>query len=354
MYTESEINANSNMKNPSFLTQLNDAYGFLLPGAQIQKFGDGHIHKTFLIDDGVRQYILQQFNNSVFKNPERISHNHAILLDQINANQLPFELPLPIPNLNGELFTVIDGDYFRLSPFITGKCINEVDNSHQAYLAAKAFAHFIKAGIHIDASLFQEVIPGFNDLELRYNQLLEALSKTEREVTGELQVLVDFYLSQKDLVEEYLFWKERLPLRLTHNDTKINNLIFSENLNKVIAIIDLDTLTAGYVYYDFGDLVRTVACTEGENSTNWNNIDVDQDKFDALLNGLLEIGDGTFTKDEIQSLSFGGKMMTCIMGFRFLADYLNGNIYYTIHYEAQNLHRAKNHMHLLMALRKRR
>jgi len=338
------------MKNASFLSQLNDAYGLKLLEQQIQKFGDGHIHKTFLIDEGVHQFILQRFNNSVFKNPERISHNHAILLDQIDTHELPFDLPLPIPNLKGELFTVIDGDYFRLAPFIRGKCINEVKNSHQAYLASKAFAQFIKAGIHIDASLFQEVIPGFNDLELRYNQLLEALSKTKRKVSGELKALVDFYLSQKDLVEEYLFWKNKLPLRLTHNDTKINNLIFSEDLTEVNAIIDLDTLTAGYVYYDFGDLVRTVACTEGESSTNWENIDFDQSKYNALLKGFLEIGEGNFTEAEIGSLPFGGKMMTCIMGFRFLADYLNGNIYYTIHYEEQNLHRAKNHMYLLIAM----
>jgi Ser/Thr protein kinase RdoA (MazF antagonist) len=340
------------MRNPSFLSQLNDAYGLRLRGEQIQKFGDGHIHKTFLIDDGVHLFILQQFNNSVFKNPERISHNHAILLDQIDTSALPFELPLPIPNLKNELFTIIDRDYFRLSPFIAGNCINEVNNSHQAYLAAKAFAQFIQAGIHIDATLFQEVITGFNDLELRYNQLLEALSTTKREVSGELEKLVEFYLSQKDLVEDYLYWKKKLPLRLTHNDTKINNLIFSEDLSKVEAVIDLDTLMAGYVYYDFGDLVRTVACTEGESSTDWENIGVDQDKYDALMKGFLEVGEGTFTKEEIQSLPFGGKMMTCIMGFRFLADYLNGNIYYTIHYEEQNFHRAKNHMHLLRELKK--
>lgn len=339
------------MKNPSIFSHLNDAYGLKLREDQIQKFGDGHIHKTFLIDDGEHQYILQQFNNSVFKNPESISHNHAILLDQIDTSVLPFELPLPIPNLENELFTVIDRDYFRLSPFIAGKCINEVNNSHQAYLAAKAFAQFIKAGIHIDASSFQEVIPGFNDLELRYNQLLDALSNTKRNVSGELKALVNFYLSQKDLVEEYLSWNKKLPLRLTHNDTKINNLIFSEDLAKVNAIIDLDTLAAGYIYYDFGDLVRTVACTLGESSTEWKKIGFNQSKYNALLKGFLEIGEGNFTEAEIESLPFGGKMMTCIMGFRFLADYLNGNIYYTIHYEEQNLHRAKNHMYLLKEMR---
>lgn len=339
------------MKNPSFLHQLNDSYGLQISGKQIQKFGDGHIHKTFLIEVGSLKYILQQFNDSVFKNPESISHNHAILLDQINTNKLPFELPLPIPNLKGELFTVIDKHYFRLSPFIAGKCINDVNNPHQAYLAAKGFAQFILAGIHIDPSLFQEVIPGFNDLELRYNQLLDALGNTKRALSGELKGLVDFYLSQKDLVKEYLSWKKRLPMRLTHNDTKINNLIFSEDLTQVKAIIDLDTLTAGFVFYDFGDLVRTVACTEGESSTEWEKIAVDKPKYDALLKGFLEVGEGNFTEEEIESLKFGGKMMTCIMGFRFLTDFLEGNIYYTIHYEEQNLHRAKNHMYLLRGLK---
>ncbi|WP_373497058.1 phosphotransferase enzyme family protein, partial [Aquiflexum sp.] len=296
------------MNNLSF--HLNAAYGLNLQEGQIRKFGDGHIHRTFLIEEGTHRFILQQFNNSVFKNPETISHNHAILLDQINTDELPYELPLPIPNLKGELFTVIDGDYFRLAPFVKGRCINEVNNSHQAYLAAKAFAQFIKAGIHINAELFQEAIPGFNDLELRYNQLLEALRKTERIVTGDLKVLVEFYLSQKDLVEEYLFWKKKLALRLTHNDTKINNLIFSEDLTEVKAVIDLDTMMAGFVYYDFGDLVRTVACTEAESSTNWEIIGIDQAKYDALLDGFLEIGEANFNEEEIQSLAFGGKMMT--------------------------------------------
>ena len=106
----------------------------------------------------------------------------------------------------------------------------------------------------------------------------------------------------------------------------------------------------GFVFFDFGDLVRTVACTEGESSQNWQNIQVDISKYEALLRGFQDGGRGFFTDEEIKSLPYGGKMMTCIMGFRFLADYLNGNIYYTIHYEEQNLHRAKNQMNLLKDL----
>lgn len=333
-----------------WIDEINRLYLLQIKQDQVSLFGDGHIHKTYLVDMGYEKLILQQFNQQVFKYPERISNNHKILLDQINQEALPFILPLPIPNQQGELFSLVDGQYFRLSPFVAGKCVNEVTSPHQAYLAAKAFAEFILSGIHIQSTSFQESIPGFHDLELRYQQLKQALHDTKREVVGELKILVDFYLQQKKLVEEYVSWKHRLPLRMTHSDTKINNLIYADDFSKVNAVIDLDTIMAGYVYYDFGDLVRTVVCTEGESSQNWGNIKVDKAKYDALLQGFLEVGEGIFTEEEMQSLPFGGQMMTCIMGFRFLADYLNGNVYYSIHYEEQNLHRAKNQMVLLKAL----
>lgn len=334
----------------SWLKEINRLYGFQCNPDQIRPFGDGHIHQTYLVDLGDKKYILQRFNNQVFQYPERISHNHGILIREIDPKQLPFFLPLPIPNINGELFSTIEDTYFRVSPFVEGSCVNEVQNPQQAYLAAKAFAQFIKAGIQIPASAFQESIPGFHNLALRYQQLLVAIKHTKRILSPELKKLLDFYLDQKKLVEEYDTWKAKLPLRMTHSDTKINNLIYADDFSKVNAVIDLDTIMAGYVFYDFGDLVRTVSCTEGESSQNWGNIKIDEAKYAALLQGFQEVGEGVFTQEEIESLPFGGQMMTCIMGFRFLADYLNGNVYYTIHYEEQNLHRAKNQMFLLKAL----
>ncbi len=334
------------------LASVLEAYS--LKNAEVHSFGTGHIHQTFLLTHAAGQYILQHFNNQVFRNPDSISHNHAVVLTQMDKEKLPYVLPLPIPNEKGDLFTKVENQFFRLSPFVAGKCVGKVENTKQAYLAAKAFAQFIQAGIHIDAAQFQEAIPGFHDLELRYNQLLDALAKTQRTLEGELQDLIDFYQNQKPLVEEYLYWKKKLPLRLTHNDTKIDNLIFSEDFTQVNAVIDLDTIMGGYVYFDFGDLVRTVACTKEESSTSWDQIAVDSSKYEAMLKGFIEIGNGVFTPDEIESLSFGGPMMTCIMGFRFLTDYLLGNIYYTIHYPEQNFHRAKNQMCLLKALLKNR
>jgi Ser/Thr protein kinase RdoA (MazF antagonist) len=336
----------------SWLSELNEKYGLEIAQGEIRSFGDGHIHQTYLVEKDGQKLILQRFNDKVFQRPDIISHNHKILIEKINTIHLPFQLPFSIPNYEGELFTKINGNYFRISPFVSGTCVNEIEKPEHAYLAAKSFAQFIVAGFQIPADNFQESIPGFNDLNLRYKQLLEAIENTKREITGELQKLVDFYLRQKNLVDKYILWKNKLPLRLTHNDTKINNLIFSEDFTKVNAVIDLDTVMAGYIFYDFGDLVRTVACSEGESSQNWENIHVDKAKYIALLKGFEDGGEGVFTHEEMRSLPFGGKMMTCIMGFRFLADYLNGNIYYTIHYEEQNLHRAKNQMYLLNALLK--
>lgn len=332
------------------LKELNIAYALDLEPFQVTPFGDGHIHSTYLAKTATETFILQQFNNSVFQYPDRISHNHRILLNHLDWNTLPFLLPLPIPNIWGELFTVVDGLYFRLSPFVDGLCTNVVADTLPAKRAAFAFGQLIKAAAHIPAASFQESIPNFHDLEMRFGQFEEAVRQTKLEIKGELKTLVEFYMEQDGLVATYRYWKNTLPLRLTHNDTKINNLIFSDTLTVVRAVIDLDTLMGGYVFYDFGDLVRTVACTVDESSTEWEKIALDSAKYEALKEGFTAAVTGVLSEDEIASLPFGGLMMTCIMGLRFLTDYLNGNVYYTIHYPEQNFHRSKNQMLLLKSL----
>ncbi|UJP66036.1 phosphotransferase enzyme family protein [Mongoliitalea daihaiensis] len=331
-----------------WITALQEAYGMTL--GSIERLGTGHIHQTFKFFWNESAYVLQQFNAKVFTQPDRISSNHALLIVKLKSQQLPFQLPLPIPNLSGQLFTQEGQALFRISPFVEGLCLDEVEGLAEARLAAEAFARFIEACTDVDALQFQETIPAFHDLDLRFQQLKEAYAQTQREITDELQALLTFYLGQEKLVEEYNSWIQKLPLRVTHNDTKVNNLIFSLDKKEVSAVIDLDTIMGGYAMYDFGDLVRTVACTQPESSIAWDKISLDPQKYAALWEGFVEGGKNFLTTDEIASLAFGGKMMTCIMGFRFLADYLHGNIYYSIHYENQNLHRAKNQMLLLQAL----
>lgn len=302
--------------------QLMEQYGHDMPNVQVSRYGSGHIHKTFLVDSQKEQFILQSFNQKVFPYPDRISGNLQLVKDHLKEEMLDFQLPLPMKDVSGELFSGDKEGFYRLFPFVPGACIDKVENPQQAYMAARAFGGFIKACAAIKAAGMQEVIEGFHDLSLRYRQFENALKDTQVTLAGEVKEWVDFYKKQVLLVRKFRRFVEVLPLRVTHNDTKINNVIYAHDFSKINAVIDLDTVMAGYVFYDFGDLVRTVACTEEEGSTDWDKIDVDLSKYEALLQGFVAALGEELTTAEKASLPFGGEMMACIMGLRFLTDYL--------------------------------
>ncbi|WP_339866705.1 phosphotransferase [uncultured Algoriphagus sp.] len=316
---------------------------------EFQAFGAGLIHGTYLIESGDAKFILQEFNNGVFQFPERISHNQRLIKSQGNDTFLPFQLPLPILNSNNKLITTVHGRLFRLFEFVSGQTIQEISGLDQAYLAAKAYGVFAEWGKGIDTSQLQECIPNFHRLDLRFAKL-EEVAAGIKSLSKEDQLVLDFYLSQKKLIESYQEFKAILPQRLTHNDTKINNLIFSHDLQKVEAVVDLDTLMSGYLMYDFGDLVRTVACSVSETSRNWNEIKLEIPVFEQLLKGYWEGVKSLATEDEAKSLLLAGEVMICIMGLRFFTDHLQGNVYYKVEYPEQNFHRAKNQMLLLQSL----
>lgn len=306
-------------------------------------FGSGLIHGTFLIETSGSKFILQEFNNSVFWYPERIAHNHWVLGDKGNVSELPFALPLPRLNDSGDSLTKFDNKLFRLFDFVKGETLQEIQKPMQAYVAAKAYGIFASWAKEIDAHQMQDSIPRFHQLDWRFANL-EKAAKESKLLSQEEQEVLHFYLNQKPLVQKYLEFQDSCPLRITHNDTKINNLIFSENLEEVAAVIDLDTLMGGLLLYDFGDLVRTVACSEVETSQNWNNLNLRPAIFEELLKGYWEGISSIATKEEAKSLLIAGEVMTCIMGLRFLTDHLQGNVYYKVQYPEQNFHRAKNQM----------
>ncbi len=327
-----------------YILKIINQYDFL-KGQEIrfQTFGSGLIHGTYLVETPDSKYILQEFNNVVFTYPERIANNHLILDKKGDVSKLPFALPLPKLNTSGDSLTKHDGKLFRLFDFIKGETLQEIQKPEQAYLAAKAYGIFADWGKTIQAEEMQESIPNFHRLDWRFKNLEKAAIGTHGLSKEETEIL-DFYLAQKTLVESYSKFLASCPQRITHNDTKINNLIFEENLEKVAAIIDLDTLMGGLLLYDFGDLVRTVASTEVETSQNWENLALRPGIFEELLKGYWEGILVMATSDEAKSLLIAGEVMTCIMGLRFFTDHLQGNIYYKVHYPEQNLHRAKNQM----------
>jgi len=325
-----------------------------LDACQIKPLGAGLIHETFLIENPSGQYVLQGFNQEVFQYPDRIAFNLEQIFTHQIADKLPYELPLPLLNENGKQLSTVDGNNWRVFPFVQGQTLEQISSRDQARIAATAFAEFSKAGTALKVDILRETIPNFHRLDLRFERFCEVASGIERKLDSEEESLLRFYLNQKPLIENYKETIQKLPLRLTHNDTKINNLIFSESLDRVKALIDLDTVMPGYLLYDFGDLVRTVACTQTEISTDWENLRLNESVFEALMEGYLSGLGNLVKKEEKESLLLGGEVMTCMMGLRFFTDHLQGNIYYRVNYPEQNLHRAKNQSILLRDLQSKR
>ena len=336
------------------VTNVLEAYGLRGKELICEKYGSGHIHATYLVGVDGKSYILQHFNNQVFKYPERISNNQHILSQHLGKKTMPFALPIPIRNKENLYFTEYDQQLYRLFPFVEGVTKDAVDLPQHAHLAAEAFGLFIRTFLKVPVKELQDPIPDFHNLSLRYQQLEDSIKNTRLTVDATTGNLIDFYIGQSELVDQYKVYQKSLPQRVTHSDTKINNLIFENDLSKVNALIDLDTIMPGFTFYDFGDLVRTAACTEDESSQEWEGIGVDLEKYRSLISGFSKPLKSFISEEEMRSLPYGGEMMTYIMGLRFLADYLNGNIYYRIDYPEQNLHRAKNQRALLTSLQKNR
>ncbi|WP_026951929.1 phosphotransferase enzyme family protein [Algoriphagus mannitolivorans] len=330
--------------NSPLAPQLFQAYPFLdSENFSLQPFGEGLIHQTLILEVLEKKWILQGFNESVFRYPERIDHNLNLLFQESQKKKLHFQLPLPILNQAGSGLTEIDGKKYRLFEFVQGKTLQQIENPYQAFLASQAYGAFAAWAKEIPSEEMQETIPDFHRLDLRYAKLIQVAGEKDS-LSSEEKEILDFYVNQKPLVDWYLGQLDQLPQRITHNDTKINNLIFSDTLDRVEALIDLDTLMGGFLLYDFGDLVRTVACSLPETSTQWDSIHLIPEIFKELLSGYWSGVKDFATEKETASLILGGEIMTLIMGLRFFTDHLQGNIYYRGSYPEQNLHRAKNQM----------
>ncbi|MDX5340651.1 MAG: aminoglycoside phosphotransferase family protein [Cyclobacteriaceae bacterium] len=330
--------------NSQLFSQLVTAYPFLSSeNFSMRPFGEGLIHETLILESSEKKWILQGFNDSVFRYPERIDQNLGLLSDQAQRKKLPYQLPLPILNQLGSGMTEIGGKKFRLFEFVEGETIQQIEKPSQAFLAAQAYGIFAAWAKDIPSEKMQETIPNFHRLDLRFEKLLQAAAENSS-LTIEEKEILDYYVNQKPLVDWYLGQIGQIPERITHNDTKINNLIFTKDHQHVQALIDLDTLMGGYLLYDFGDLVRTIACSQAETSTQWDSIHLVPTIFKELLSGYWKGVKDFALENERASLILAGEVMTLMMGLRFFTDHLQGNIYYRVSYPEQNFHRAKNQM----------
>ncbi len=329
------------------------SYGLERSSFRIERIGTGHIHQTFKLI-GARSFILQRVNAQVFKNPEIIASNLRLAGEYLLKHFPQYPFLRPVHSLkNDEMVYDPDGNPWRLFPYVDNTfTVDKVATAKEAFSAAQEFARLTRYLDAIDVHQFKETIHRFHDLDVRYEQFEDAMREAPQDRSETAEDCIRSCQGANGLVDEYnqLIRCGALRLRITHNDTKINNVLFDTVSRKAVCVIDLDTLMPGYFIYDLGDMIRTFVCPVSEEEKDLSKIVFRKDVYDALLKGYLSQMKEVMSAEELDAVPFAGKMMTYIMALRFLTDYLRGDTYYHTTYHGQNLVRARNQVRFLEKL----
>ena len=321
---------------------------------EASEYGNGHINRTYLVDP---KYILQKINTDIFKNPTELMENikgvTEFLKEKIIAdggNPLRETLTI-IPTKEGHsYYKTSDGECYRCYEFIRDSLSIETANDpSELYEAAKGFAMFQKRLSDFPADKLHETIKDFHHTPKRYEALLEAIEKDVAGRAKDVKEEIEFALAQKSWIDSVVNGLEdgSSPLRVTHNDTNINNIMFDTATKKSICVIDLDTVMPGSMLYDFGDALRIGAASGAEDEPDLDKIWFKLDYFEAFTKGFAEELKGELTDREVELLALSAKLMTYECGIRFLTDYLNGDTYFRIHREHHNLDRCRTQFKLV-------
>ena len=317
-------------------------------------YGNGHINETYIVDP---KYIVQKINTKVFKEPDKLMNNIIAVTSflqkkivQEGGNPARETLTI-IPTSEGHKFYKKDNENcYRCYEAISNTfSIETVENPHDLYEAAKAFALFQKRLADFPAEELSETIKDFHNTPKRFNDLLQAIEKDEMGRAKNVKEEIEFALSQKDWINAVTdgLSDGSIPLRVTHNDTKINNVLFDNATRSAICVIDLDTVMPGSLLYDFGDALRIGAASGEEDEVDISKIFFRLDCFEAFVKGFAEEMGDNLTQREVELLALSAKLLTYECGIRFLTDYLNGDTYFKIHRENHNLDRCRTQFKLV-------
>ncbi|QAT39933.1 phosphotransferase [Clostridium sp. JN-9] len=320
-------------------------------------YGFGHINSTFSVyfeneDYSIHRYILQKINTKVFKSPEDLMENienvtahikNKIMASGGNPNR---ESLIIVYTKDGKSFYKSEnGDCFRAYIFIeNAKTYQLVENPMHLYNSGKAFGKFQQLLSDFPAEKLHETIPDFHNTVKRYETFLKSVEKDVKGRAAEVKDEIKFVMDRADDTNVLLdlLNENKLPLRVTHNDTKFNNVLIDDITGEGICIIDLDTVMPGLSLYDFGDSIRSGAATAEEDDTDLSKVGISLELFENFTRGFIESAGKSLTDMEIKLLPFSGKLLTFECGIRFLTDYLDGDVYFKIHREKHNLERARN------------
>lgn len=327
-------------------------FGLVEETTQIIPFGSGLINHTWKVITPEKDYILQRVNHAVFKDPSAIAYNTKRIANYLKEKHPEYLFVAPVSTKNRNEMEYLDEGYFRMFPFVAGSHSKDVvETPEQAYQAATQFGRFTQLLNGIDISQLKTTIPGFHDLDLRYQQFLTALKNGNSHRIKEAKTLIDFTISNADITSTYkqITTDPAFKQRVTHHDTKISNVLFDAQ-DHGICVIDLDTVMPGYFISDVGDMMRTYLSPVSEEEKDVDKIEVRDDFYQAIVKGYCEEMKDELTGKEKQHFFYSGKFMIYMQAIRFLTDYLNNDAYYGAKYPEHNLVRARNQMVLLQRL----
>ncbi|PKA98156.1 phosphotransferase family enzyme [Flavobacteriaceae bacterium MAR_2009_75] len=324
----------------------------------VQEFSSGHINDTFLIDTEQSQnFVLQRINGEVFKNIPALVENKVKIskhllsrLPEITDAEKYRRVLTFVPSMNGRYYHKDDaGQYWNLSYYIPdSNSFDTVTEKEVAYEGGKLFGDFVNQTSDFNPAHLVEVIPGFHDMNFRLKQFEKAKQKASEERLKKARTSIERIegLKEEMLILQNLKDKGKIPVRVTHNDTKISNALFDEK-NKGLCVIDTDTVMPGIVHNDFGDAIRTICNTAEEDEKDLSLVSFNVPYYKAYFKGFLEELRFSLSPLEIEHLPLGAKTIIYIMALRFLTDYLNDDVYYKTNYDDHNLNRSKNQLKLI-------
>ncbi|WP_161488090.1 aminoglycoside phosphotransferase family protein [Sedimentisphaera cyanobacteriorum] len=331
-----------------------------------KRCGNGNINNTYHItarEEGVlHNYIFQRINTSVFTEPDKLMHNlvrvvdhHRAALAKSGVEDLDKRVLKVFKTRSGEHFyTDSSGNCWRCHLFIDGKTHESLEDPEKLFNIAYAYGSFISNMEDFQDEL-HETIPNFHDGKFRLRQLEQAAIENRAGRLSSVQEWVDFVfenssdlVSLQDKIETGI-----VPLRITHNDAKINNVILDKETGRPLCVIDLDTVMKGSVLFDFGDMIRSAANTVSEESPEQCcSASLDIKRFECLLEGFMQAGGDVLVSSEIEHINQAVRLLSLMIGTRFLTDYINGDVYFKIRWEDHNFTRALNNLHLYASIKR--
>lgn len=334
-------------------------HSFRMDGEPVscEPYGSGHINVTYLVvTQSGRRYILQMINHHTFRDVAGLMENISSVTEHLRRKSGdPRRTLTLVPTTSGACYLCVEGEYWRMYNFVENTiCLQLPETDEDFYQSAVGFGTFQQMLTDFPAANLHETIPNFHNTPDRFRAFIETVERDPMHLAGQVQPEIRFALDRQAemaTIQNALAAGE-LPLRVTHNDTKLNNVLLDAATRQALCVIDLDTVMPGSSLFDFGDSIRFGAATAAEDEQDLSKVEMSLERFRVFTRGYVRSCPG-LTEKELELLPLGAKTMTMECGIRFLADYLDGDHYFSIHRKGQNLDRCRTQFKLVADMEKK-